>query len=97
LERIFISNKSKLLSHNDLNIAELTEKTAGLKGFRIKTKGFAKIYPFVPAQEWLDTNYPKTGRAGVSELDLRQKGLRGSLDLNLFTALEKLEINLDCP
>jgi len=41
--------------------------------------------------------YPVDERDGITELNLTNKGLRGSLDLSDFTDLEQLTINLDCP
>ena len=42
----------------------------------------------VNAQEWLDREYPKDQRKEINELDIREKGLEGSLDLSDFVNLE---------
>lgn len=45
----------------------------------------------VNAQEWLDKNYSKTRKGTTIVLDTKNKNLEGSLSLEEFTNLEKLD------
>ncbi|CAG8597011.1 27847_t:CDS:2 [Gigaspora margarita] len=49
-----------------------------------------KIIPCIPAQEYLDKEYPKEKREEIKELRMDNKGLEGNLDLPDFTNLEEL-------
>ena len=42
----------------------------------------------VNAQEWLDANYPKSQRKQITELDISNQNLHGSLKLEGFANLE---------
>jgi len=43
------------------------------------------------AQEWLDENFPQEERKNAKELDISNKDLEGSLDLNDFINLRELD------
>jgi len=45
----------------------------------------------MPAQEYLDQNYPKKQRSAITELDINNKNLTGNLNLNDFVNLEDLD------
>jgi len=49
----------------------------------------------VNAQEWLDQNYPKETRNQITELDMSNKNLEGTLNLTDFTHLFKLNISFN--
>jgi len=45
----------------------------------------------VNIQKWLDENYPQNQRKTITNLDIKEKNLQGSLDLSDFVNLEELE------
>ncbi|RIA85607.1 hypothetical protein C1645_741451 [Glomus cerebriforme] len=49
----------------------------------------------VNAQIWLDANYPKEARASITELDISNKNLEGSLDFEGFTNVRKLDFSFN--
>ncbi|CAH1756432.1 13156_t:CDS:2 [Entrophospora sp. SA101] len=49
----------------------------------------------VNAQEYINENYPLEKRANITELDLNNKNLEGSLDLTTFINLRKLNVSFN--
>lgn len=84
------------LSPDDYEFADYLRKkghsnsnqTLNLEQLRIEFNDWQKN---PPAQEHLDSFYPKEGREEIKELDLRDKRLTGPLDLNDFVNLESLD------
>jgi len=65
-----------------------SNQTLNLEKLRIEFNDWQKN---PPAQEHLDYFYPKEGREGIKELELGDKSLTGSLNLNDFVNLESLD------
>ena len=49
----------------------------------------------VKAQEWLDKNYPLSGRNELTSLDISNKSLEGSLRLEGFASLKKINCSFN--
>ena len=45
----------------------------------------------ISAQEYINNNFPKQGRLGITDLEISQKNLEGHLDLRDFANLKKLD------
>jgi hypothetical protein len=49
----------------------------------------------VNAKTWLDTNYPLSGRNGIETLEISRKSLEGSLKLEGFVGLKKINCSFN--
>ena len=45
----------------------------------------------ISAQGYINNNFPKQGRLGITDLEISQKNLEGHLDLRDFANLKKLD------
>lgn len=97
LERVWIHHELNLITNFKLKIdALLGIKTP--KGLFLETERRVEVIKYTPIKERLAELYPnKEINKDITELDLTQKGLKGSLDLSDFGNLEELTVNADCP
>jgi len=80
-----------------LEIARLLKQKAP-KGIFLTVESNVEVLKYTPIAERMEELYPNDEyNKTLTELDLTQEGLRGTLDLKGFGALEKLTVNLDCP
>jgi hypothetical protein len=95
LERIFYGEQVRIVHSFEINLASILGKPVP-KGVRIFHNHRIELLKHTSLTEILETKYPKKERGGITNLDLTRQGLRGDLNLEDFTNLEELKIELDC-
>lgn len=96
LERVWYHYELKIVDNYNLTIARLLKKKIK-GGLFLETESNVQILKYTPIDEVLEKLYPEDKQKEITELDLTQKGLRGTLDLEEFEKLEELTLNMDCP
>ncbi|CAG8471953.1 33643_t:CDS:10 [Gigaspora margarita] len=90
LERVWYADKLRIITKFDLDMAVLLKEKMP-KGISLEVENRVQILKYTPIEEVMEKLYPnEEENKEITELDLTQKGLRGTLDLEGF---EKKNVN----